>query len=176
MLQHPVWGTWPRPVQVAQRHRSAYACQALQRCHQASLSPPTEIVSKVKLRGKTACRISGGTMQFVPITCSIQHSGYFVLFEPLDQGLPAGLLTSPALLKVEGGTVYVPITNVGTTDLLVPSCQATVFSQAATPSVQEQIDSICPLYPQRNIIKLGFSFQGLHRSFLLTTVTWVAPT
>lgn len=58
-------------------------------------------------------------MQLVPPTCSTQHSGSTVLFEPLDQGLPAGLLTPPALVQVEGGTVYIPVVNVGTSDVLL---------------------------------------------------------
>ena len=93
--------------------------QALQRCHQASLTSPADVIGKVKLRGKKACRIFGGTMQLVPTTCSTQHSGTTVLFEPSDQGLPAGLLASPALVRVEGGTVYIPIVNVGTSDVLL---------------------------------------------------------
>lgn len=140
--------------------------QALQRCHQASLSPVADVFSKVKLRGKKACRIFGGTMQLVPATCSFHRSVTSVLFEPSERGLPAGLLASPALVQVEGGTVYIPVTNIGTSDVLlyprteigslrevcvvslpsgiteVPSCQATVSSQAATPKPQDQIDSI----------------------------------
>lgn len=58
--------------------------QALQRCHQASLTSPSDFIGKVKLRGKKACRIFGGTMQVVPATCSAQHSGTSVLFEPLE--------------------------------------------------------------------------------------------
>ena len=140
--------------------------QAFQRCQQASLTPPSDVIGKVKLRGKKACRISGGTMKFVPATCSAQHSGTTVLFEPSDRGLPAGLLASPALVQSEGGTVYIPVVNVGTSDVLlyprtevgtlrevcvvnlpdgvkeVPSYLATVASQAATPTPQDQIDAV----------------------------------
>ena len=42
--------------------------QALQRCHQASLTSPADLIGKVRLRGKKACRIFGGTMQLVPPT------------------------------------------------------------------------------------------------------------
>ena len=91
------------------------AVQALQRCQQASLTSSFDAVGKVKLRGKKACRIFGGTMQLVPATCSAQHSETTVLFEPLDRGLPTGLLASPALVRIEGGTVYIPVVNVGTT-------------------------------------------------------------
>ena len=140
--------------------------QALQRCHQASLTSPSDIIGKVKLRGKKACRIFGGTMQLVPATCSNQPSGASVLFEPSDQGLPAGLLASPALVRVEGGTVYIPVVNVGMSDVLlyprteigalrevcvvslpfgvqeVPSYLATVASQAVTPTLPDQIDAV----------------------------------
>nr|XP_043898190.1 uncharacterized protein LOC122779681 [Solea senegalensis] len=140
--------------------------QALQRCHQASLTSSSDAIGKVKLRGKKAFRIFGGTMQLVPATCSAQHSGTTVLFEPLDRGLPAGLLASPALVRVEGGTVYIPVVNVGTSDVLlyprtevgalrevcvvslpsgikeVPSYLATVASQAVVPTLQDQIDVV----------------------------------
>lgn len=140
--------------------------QALQRCHQASPSPPADVFSKVKLHGKKASRIFGGTMQLVPTTCSWHRSGTSVLFEPSERGLPAGLLASPALVLVEGGTAYIPVTNIGTSDVLfylrteigslrevcvvslppgiteVPSCQATISSQAATSTLQNQVDSI----------------------------------
>uniref|UniRef100_A0A671VB87 Gypsy retrotransposon integrase-like protein 1 n=1 Tax=Sparus aurata TaxID=8175 RepID=A0A671VB87_SPAAU len=140
--------------------------QALQRCHQASLTSSFDAVGKVKLRGKKACRIFGGTMQLVPATCSAQHSGTTVLFEPSDWGLPAGLLASPALVRVEGGTVYIPVINVGTSDVLlyprtevgalrevcvvslpssvkeVPSYLATIASQAVVPTLQDQIDAV----------------------------------
>lgn len=42
-----------------------------------------------------------------------------VLFEPLGEGLPSGFLASPALIKVIHGTVYVPVVNVGTLDVLL---------------------------------------------------------
>lgn len=38
--------------------------QALQTCHQAK-DPPAEAVGKIKVRGKKACRIPGGTIQVV---------------------------------------------------------------------------------------------------------------
>lgn len=68
--------------------------QAFQRRHQASLSPVADVFSKVKLRGKKACRIFGGSMQLVPATCSFHRSGTCVIFEPSERGLPAGLLSA----------------------------------------------------------------------------------
>lgn len=91
--------------------------QALQQCHQSlPLSPK---VSKVKLRGGRAARIPGGVTKFVAATCSDQYIDIPTLFEPVDSGLPEGLLTSPALLQVCRGTVYVPIVNVGNSDVLL---------------------------------------------------------
>lgn len=42
------------------------------------------------------------------------------LFELLDSGLPNGLLASPALVKVVSGTAFIPVTNVGTTEVILP--------------------------------------------------------
>ncbi|XP_035796548.1 retrovirus-related Pol polyprotein from transposon 412 [Amphiprion ocellaris] len=102
-------------------------------------------------------------MQIVAATCSEQYSGNTVSFEPLDSGLPAGLLASPALVRVTRGTAYIPIVNVGSTDVLlyprtvvgsldevnvvslpagvteVPFGLATVASQSVYTSVPEQI-------------------------------------
>ncbi|KAK0131461.1 hypothetical protein N1851_033864 [Merluccius polli] len=58
-------------------------------------------------------------MTFVTVTCSEQYSSTTALFEPCDSGLSAGLLASPALVRVERGTAYVPIVNVGATDVLL---------------------------------------------------------
>lgn len=76
--------------------------QALQYCHQASLQLPTEVTGKVKVRGPQAGRISGGMMKMVAATCSENFSSGVALFEPLESGLPAGLLASPALIRVKG--------------------------------------------------------------------------
>lgn len=140
--------------------------QALQGCHQASVKPPQGVSGKVKVRGKKACRIPGGVMKLVTATCSEQYSCSTVLFEPLDSGLPAGLLASPALVRVERGTAYIPVVNVGSTDALlyprtivgtltevsvvslpagvteVPSGVASVTSQSVSGSVEDQFGTI----------------------------------
>lgn len=137
--------------------------EALQKCHQASVKASKSALGAVKVRGRKAFRIPGGTMKIVPATCSEQYSTITVMFEPLDSGLPAGLLASPALVRVEGGTAYIPVVNVGTTDVLlyprtivgtldevrvvslpagvteVPSDVAIVASQTVAPAVPEQI-------------------------------------
>lgn len=87
-----------------------------------------------------------------------------MLFEPLEAGLPAGLLASPSLVRVVRGTAYLPIVNVGSTEVLlypctvigtleqvvslpagvteVPSTVATLASQTALPTVQDQIEGV----------------------------------
>lgn len=42
-----------------------------------------------------------------------------VLFEPLEQGLSAELLASPVLVRVKGGIAYMPVVNVGFSDVLL---------------------------------------------------------
>ena len=140
--------------------------QALQKCHQASGSPPQHVAGQVKIRGKKACRIPGGTMKLVAATCSKQYSGTSVLFEPSESGLPAGLLASPALVQVVQGTAYIPIVNVGSTGVLlyprtaigtldevrlvsmptgiteVPTSIATTASQVASEVLQDPIGAI----------------------------------
>lgn len=95
--------------------------QALQHCHQIEAQQGIDSVGRVKVRGRRACHIIGGTMKFVAATCSTKYSKGTVLFEPSDSGLPAGLMASPALLRVDRGTVYVPVFNVGTTDVVLYS-------------------------------------------------------
>lgn len=58
-------------------------------------------------------------MKVVATTCSGHFAGETVLFEPPETGLPAGLLASPALTRVTRGTVYVPVINVGKTDVML---------------------------------------------------------
>ncbi|KAK0155388.1 hypothetical protein N1851_002293 [Merluccius polli] len=93
--------------------------QALQKCHQASAPAHRCTTGRVKVRGRKACRIPGGTMKLVVATCSAQYSGISALFEPLDSGLPVGLLASPALVRVVQGTAYIPIVNVGSSAVLL---------------------------------------------------------
>lgn len=122
-------------------------------------------------------------MRMVAATCSEQYSGSTVLFEPLDAGLPAGLLASPSLVCVIRGTAYIPVINVGCNDVMlyprtvvgtldfvnvvslpagvteVPSNVATVSSQTASPSVQQQVDDV-------DVSPLSVGEQGQVRSLL----------
>lgn len=63
-------------------------------------------------------RIPVGVMQIVAATCPERFFGQSTLFEPPKSGVPAGLLASPCLLKVIWGSVWVPIVNVGTAEVL----------------------------------------------------------
>ncbi|CAM4713469.1 unnamed protein product [Leuciscus chuanchicus] len=99
--------------------QSPSVLQALQHCQQVSTKSCSDLAGNVRVRGHRACRIPGGTMKLVTATCSSQYSGSTVLFEPPESGLPAGLLASPALVRVTHGTVWVPIVNVGTVDVVL---------------------------------------------------------
>jgi len=119
-----------------------------------------------KVRGRRACRITGGVMQIVAATCSEQGTDSAVLFEPIDSGLSAGLLAPPSVVRVVRGTVYIPIVNVGSVEVLlyprtvlgtfekvnvvslpagiaeVPSTVATVGSHTTLPKVPDQIEGL----------------------------------
>lgn len=58
----------------------------------------------------------------VAVTGSSQYSGFSVLFEKVDSGLPRGLMASPALLTVCQSTVYIPVVNVGAIDVILYWC------------------------------------------------------
>ena len=140
--------------------------EALQQCHRTETQPLRVDLGRVKVRGRRAQRIPGGTMKLVAATCMEQQSSTSVLFEPPESGLPAGLLASPALLGITRGTVYVPVVNVGTIDVLlyprtivgqvssttvvtlpsgvteVEAVTATISSHTASPSIQEQIETL----------------------------------
>ena len=89
--------------------------EALQQYHQSSVKKPSPHTGTVRVRGERTIRIPGGVLQLVASTCP----GQAVLFEPSGSGLPCGLLASPCLVQVTRGTVYIPVVNVGTTDVLL---------------------------------------------------------
>lgn len=74
-----------------------------------------------RVRGRRPVIIPGGSVKWVAATCSshLSQSTGAALIEPLDggQSLPEGLLTSPAMVTVRQGTVYVPVVNVGATNV-----------------------------------------------------------
>ncbi|XP_027861630.1 uncharacterized protein LOC114137209 [Xiphophorus couchianus] len=157
--------------------------QALQQCQFADSRESRSGPGRVKVRGKKGCRIPGGVMKIVAATCSDVYAGSTVLFEPLESGLPSGLLASPALVQVIKGTAYVPIINVGTTELVVyprtvvgtlnvvnvvslpagitevPAKVATMVCQTASVNVQQQVEDL-------DLSSLSVEGQGQVRSLL----------
>lgn len=105
--------------------QSPSVLQTLQHCQRVSTKSCSDLAGNVWVRGRRTCRIPGGTMKLVTATCYSQYSGSTVLFEPPESGLPAGLLASPAIVRVTHGTVWVPIVNVGTVDVVL--CPTTVI-------------------------------------------------
>ncbi|KAI2653682.1 Retrovirus-related Pol polyprotein [Labeo rohita] len=97
----------------------SFVMQALQHCHKIKSQPVFGQVGRARVRGRYQCRVPGGTMKIITATCSEQCSGGTVFFEPLESGLPAGLLASPALVPVSRGTVYIPVVNVGMIDVVL---------------------------------------------------------
>ncbi|XP_056118703.1 uncharacterized protein LOC130096084 [Rhinichthys klamathensis goyatoka] len=103
--------------------KDAKIIQAFQECQRVIRT--AEQGSKVRVRGCSTCRVTAGTIKFVAATCSTQYTGgilgrtFTVLFEPPEIGLPAGLLAFSSLVRVTGGTVYVPVVNVGTVDVVL---------------------------------------------------------
>ncbi|KAL0148953.1 hypothetical protein M9458_055757 [Cirrhinus mrigala] len=90
--------------------------QALQTCHQIQAHAPLDVTSRVRVRRRRYIQVPGGTMKFVPVTCSQQYDSSTVVFEPSNGGLAAGLLAFPAIVKVARGQVHVLVINVGLVD------------------------------------------------------------
>lgn len=105
-------------------HASPTWRHALQYCHRVQLgsSPPKTGVAKV--RGRRPIHIPGGTVQLVAATCSPHFcDASAVLLEPASGSLPSGLLVSPALVRVEQGTAFIPVVNVGFTRATLYPCR-----------------------------------------------------
>uniref|UniRef100_A0A3B1JWV6 Gypsy retrotransposon integrase-like protein 1 n=1 Tax=Astyanax mexicanus TaxID=7994 RepID=A0A3B1JWV6_ASTMX len=100
-------------------HAPSPVVAALQQCHQSAAQVPRDPMGTVKVRGTRAVRIPGGVMKLVASTCAELPLGRSAFFEPLEVGLPAGLLASPCLVQVNRGTVYVPIVNVGIAEVFL---------------------------------------------------------
>ncbi len=125
--------------------------RALQYCHQTTTLPPVGETGQVKTRGPRAYRIPSGTIKLEAATCSEQYSNVTALLEPPELGLPMGLLVSPALVRVTKGTVYVPVVNVGITDVLlfprrVIGTLTTVNVVSLPPGVTEVKSTACRVW------------------------------
>ncbi len=168
----------------------SFVTQALQHCHQVGIEPALTVRGQFRVRGRQVNRIPGGTLKLVAATCSTHYSGGAVLFEPSEVGLPAGLLASPALVKVDQGTVYIPVVNVGTTDIVLyprvtigilrcvdvvslpsevsevqPVAVSASVQAARVTSVREQIDSldlsVLPIADQAKVRALLMSYESV---------------
>lgn len=93
--------------------------EALQKRHHASAQSLQHQLGKVRIWSRKVYCISGGAMKIMATTCSKQYSRTIMLFEPLDSGLPAGWLASPSLVRVNRGTAYILVINVGSTKVLL---------------------------------------------------------
>ncbi|XP_028309745.1 uncharacterized protein LOC114467552 isoform X1 [Gouania willdenowi] len=140
--------------------------KALQQCHRVDGQAPSDFHGTIRVCGKKAVRIPGGFMKLVASTCPEQFAGQNALFEPTESGLPAGLLASPSLIQVIRGTAYIPVVNVGTTEVLlyprtsfgtlsraqvvslpagvtkVQATMATVSSQTVSDPVPDRVDAL----------------------------------
>lgn len=103
------------------------------------------ITGSARVRGRRAVRISGGVMELVATTCPEQLAGQAVLFEPAESSLSAGLLASPCLVRVTLGTAYVPVVNVGMTDVLLYPCTGLgTLSSAQVVSLPAGVTKVKP--------------------------------
>lgn len=117
--------------------------EALLQCHQATTRQSRDLFGTARVRGKRALRIPGGVMQFIASTCPEQPSGPAVLFEPPESGLPAGLLASPCLIQMVRGTAYIPVVNVGATEILLyPRTSLGTLSRAQVVSLPTGVTEV----------------------------------
>ena len=121
--------------------------QALQYCHQVQEQPAERSTGTVKVRGRHPVHILGGTVKLVATTCArkLFTAPTTVLFEPLKSidSLPAGLLVSPAMVKVVRGTAYIPVVNVGTASIKLPRrCPIGILSQAQIVSLPAGVTEV----------------------------------
>uniref|UniRef100_A0A3B3IF94 Gypsy retrotransposon integrase-like protein 1 n=1 Tax=Oryzias latipes TaxID=8090 RepID=A0A3B3IF94_ORYLA len=115
---------------------------ALKQCQQAQATV-TPSMFNVRTRGRKARWISGGVLAIVAATCSEQCAGSAVLFEPCSSGLPAGLLATPSLVRVERGTAYIPIINVGSTAVrLHPRTLVGTVAPAGVVSLPKEVTEV----------------------------------
>lgn len=134
--------------------------QALRYCQMMEALANSPDPHPIRVQGKKPFCVKAGSLCYVPVTCPQMptHHTVDLFVEPLgpeEGSLPEGLLVSPSLVTAKQGIAFIPITNVGETDVwLTPrrvvatvqtamvldeshiqvsvdshSCTATVFSQ-----------------------------------------------
>lgn len=123
-----------------------FVFQALQHCSDVNAMTSVSRIGKVRVRGRRPCRIPGGMLKFVPATCSDEYSSGVVLFELPESGLPVGLLSSPAVVQVSQGTAYIPVVNVGMTDvMLYPRSLIGTLSSVYVVSLRTGVTEVQPV-------------------------------
>lgn len=125
-------------------HASPPWQHALQHCHQAQVRSAGARTGVAKVRGRKPIHIPGGAVQLVAATCSPHlGSASAVLLEPGSCPLPEGLMVSPALIHIEGGTAFVPIVNVGLTRAtLYPRCRIGLLVPATVEGLPAGISEV----------------------------------
>ncbi|XP_077947563.1 uncharacterized protein LOC144388873 isoform X3 [Gasterosteus aculeatus] len=120
--------------------------KAFQKCHESRARPATGASGVARVRGKHPVYIPGGTVKLVAATCPQRCLPPFqALFEPFanQEALPGGLLVSLAMVTVHHGTAYIPVVNVGDTDVkLYPRCALGMLNQAQIVSLPTGINEV----------------------------------
>lgn len=106
----------------------------------------------VRVQGKKPFCIPAGSLKYVPVNCphTPLHQSIDLMAEPLGpeySELPEGLLVSPSLVKAERGRAFVPIINVGTTDVwltprrVIATVQTVDAVKGEDSQIQVSVDS-----------------------------------
>lgn len=106
----------------------------------------------VRVQGKRPLCIPAGSLKYVPVTCPDVplHQPIDLMVEPLGpehNALPEGLLVSPSLIKAEQGRAFVPVTNVGTSDVwltprrVIATVQTVDFVLGEQSQIKVSVDS-----------------------------------
>lgn len=112
-------------------------CQVMEAMVSAPDSHP------VRVQGKKPFIIPAGSLKYVPVTCLHVPFNQTVdlMVEPLGpehDGLLEGLLVSPSLVRAERGKAFVPVTNVGTTDVFLSPRRVIATVETADVVLGEQ--------------------------------------
>lgn len=117
---------------------------ALLECQSLALTAETGLVGRAVVRTGLSVRVPAGTLQWVPTNCcqGIARVITSVFLEPpvgVEAVLPANILISKCLLRVEQGVVYVPVVNLEEKDQwLRPK---TFLGQLYMVSLQSALDT-----------------------------------
>ena len=147
--------------------------KALQKCHEVRVRISAQASGVARVRGRYPVHIPEGTVKLVAATCSQKCvSSSHALFEPLanHDALPSGLLVSPAMVTVHGGTAYIPVVNIGKTDAkLYRHCILGMLNQAQIVSLPAGICEV-PKGPEGLCIVATMSSQAGQVSNILDTI------